>query len=468
MKTVHLMRFITNIAMSLFVCACAHRAPTQLDLRGFDEIQSDFGASSGISISDEPLNAWWTPIDEGCLTVLVNLTLDQNRNLESAAATKRSLDATARLRHADKLPFFTPSSSFTRTFSQGGHTTSGLMDLGASWEVDLFGRLNLIESGAVRDAQSREWLLRDITVSLIGETVSAYIEYITAVEGLSLAQQNLEIQTTTLEHTMRRLQEEVGSKLEATQALQQVRSTEALLPALESSNTRAAARLSIATSTRIDQVLEHCEYPQSLAELNIPSSEDIPIGNIDGLIRRHPSIRAAQASALSAGVNVEIAKLAAFPRIQIVASGSHQLTGASVSFLGVGPRLIWPGLNPQNVSAQNAVAREELNAAIASFEGSVLETLAEVESSLQFVANAEAELSSWREAETAAKEATRLARRRYEEGLSGFINLLDAERRLLDASQSRLSAQSNLLSAYIQLQLGLGVGWQDPRSAASI
>ena len=459
MKTFHVPLFLINVGLCLFLSACAHNTSSQLDLTNFEEIKAEFGTSSGISISDEPLNAWWIQMDDGCLTSLVNLTLEQNRTLEAAAATKRSLDATVRLRRSSKSPFLTPDSSLTRTFSQGNGVTSGLFGLGASWEIDLFGRLDLIENGAQQDAETREWLFRDLSASLIAEAVNSYIDYVTAEEGLSLAMENLKIQTATLEQTVRRVEEEVGSKLEATQALQQVRSTEALLPAFRSSRFGAAARLSVATSTRIDEVLELCEFPQKLAELNIPSSNNIAIGNVDGLIRRHPSIRAAQASAQSAGLNVDIAELTAFPRIQMVANGSQPLTGPSISFLGIGPRLTWPGLNPQNVKAQKSIAQEEFNAAIASFEGEVLETLAEVESSLQFVANAEQEELSWREAETAANEAVRFARRRYEEGLSGFINLLDAERRLLEASQRRLTAQSNLMRAYVQLQRGLGTGW---------
>ena len=452
--------FLLGIALSLVLGACSHNATANLELTDFDTINSQFSTSSGISISDEPKNSWWTHVDDKCLTKLVNLTLDKNKSLEAAAATKRSLDASVRLRHADKLPFLTPGGNFTRTFSQDSTVSSGFLDLGANWEADIFGRLALIENGIQRNSEIQQWLLRDITISLIGDTVSSYIDYVAAEEGLSLAMQNLEIQSATLKQTTRRLEEEVGSKLEATQALQQVRSTEALLPALRSARTGAAASLSITTSSRLDDIFEICEYPQKLAELKVPSSSDIAIGNIDGLIRRHPSIRTAQASAFSAGVNVEVAKLAAFPRIQLVGNGSFSATGPSVSFFGVGPRLVWPGLNPQNVSAQKSVAQEEFNAAIASFEDEVLQTLAEVESSLQFVTNAEDELRSWSEAEVAAEEAVRFARRRYEEGLSGFINLLDAERRLLEASQRRLTAQNNILSAYVQLQRGLGAGWK--------
>lgn len=458
MKTGRLIHCLIGAVLCLVLSACAHRKPTPLDL-SFDKIEAQFSTASRISISDEPENKWWTRVDDKCLTQLVNLTLEQNKSLKAAAATKRSLDATVRFRRSDRLPFLTPGVSFTRTFSQGSAVNSGSLDLGAIWEADIFGRLALIESGAERNLEAQEWLLRDITVSLIGETVSTYIDYIAAGEGLSLAVKNLEFQTATLQQTTRRYDEGVGSKLEATQALQQVRSTEALLPALRSSRTNAAARLSVATSTRIDEVSELCDYPSELADLSIPASEDIAIGNIDGLIRRHPSIRTAQASAFSAGVNVDIAELAAFPRIQLSANGSYSATGPSVSFLGIGPRFLWPGLNPQNVKAQKSVAKEELNAAIANFEGEVLETLAELESSLQFVSNAEEELQSWQKAEEAASEAVHFARRRYEEGLSGFINLLDAERRLLEASQRRLTAQNNILNAYVQLQRGLGVGW---------
>jgi len=460
MKTTQLSIFLIGITLCMLTSACSHRAPTQLDLTNFDGTKKPFSTSSRISISDEPSDTWWTHVDDDCLTKLVNTTLKQNRTLEASAATKRSLDATAGLRRADKLPFLTPGTNLTRTFSQGSTLNSAPLDLSAVWEADLFGRLDLIESGTQRNAENREWLLRDIVISLIGETVTSYVDYVAAEEGLGLAMQNLKIQTATLEQTERRVQEEVGSKLEATQALQQVRSTEALLPALRSSRTRAAARLSVATSTRIDDVIEFCEYPQKLAELNVPSSKDMAIGTIDGLIRRHPSIRAAQASAFSAGINVDIAELAAFPRIQLIANGSYSMTNSAGSFLGIGPRLVWPGLNPQNVRAQKSIAQEDFNAAVASFEGEVLQTLSEVESSLQFVSNAEEELLSWREAEVAASEAVHFARRRYEEGLSGFINLLDAERRLLEASQRRLTAQNNILSAYVQLQRGLGAGWE--------
>jgi multidrug efflux system outer membrane protein len=114
------------------------------------------------------------------------------------------------------------------------------------------------------------------------------------------------------------------------------------------------------------------------------------------------------------------------------------------------------------VLARVSSNRAQTDAALARYQGAVLNALEDTERSLISSARARARVDALQRAATASDKAADLARQRFAGGLIDFLEVLDAERTALSSelllSQGRTDAATSLVAVY----KALGGGWQGP------
>jgi multidrug efflux system outer membrane protein len=128
-------------------------------------------------------------------------------------------------------------------------------------------------------------------------------------------------------------------------------------------------------------------------------------------------------------------------------------------FFSGGPSITWAAFDLGRVRARIGSARAQTDAALANYEGAVLNALEDTEGTLVSYGRAQARRDALRVAAAASDKAADLAKRRFEGGLIDFLEVLDAERTSLSAelllSQSRTDAATSLVAVY----KALGGGW---------
>jgi multidrug efflux system outer membrane protein len=192
----------------------------------------------------------------------------------------------------------------------------------------------------------------------------------------------------------------------------------------------------------------------------------VRIGDPADLLRRRPDIRAAEAQLAAATERIGVATADLFPRVAF--NGRVALQAESIGRLGssgsdtynFGPGISWAAFDIGRVFSRIDVNKARTKQQLASYEQTVLTALQETEDALVDFGKQRQRREFLREAASAAGQAARLARERYQTGVATFLEVLDAERTMLEA-ESRL-AESETLTATSQVAIykALGGGWE--------
>jgi multidrug efflux system outer membrane protein len=206
------------------------------------------------------------------------------------------------------------------------------------------------------------------------------------------------------------------------------------------------------------------------AQLALPAElpavpEITAVGDPASLLRRRPDIAVSerQLAASTARIGVAVADL--FPRVTFV--GSLGLAAARTADLGeegsgtrlIAPGLSWAAFDLGHVRARILAARARNDGALARYEQTVLRALEETENALVAHARSRERLQQLAEAAGASQTAARLARLRFENGAVDFLQVLDAERTLLDAEDQLAQGRTETATSLVAVYKALGGGW---------
>ncbi len=453
---------------ALAVASCATVPPAPEAPEPLNPGES-FTAVNSALISQAPVASdWWESFSDPLLTELVNQALTENKSIAVAEANISVARAIlARQSLGRSFSSSTAASADLGRAAREGANTEFSADgqLGASWEYDAFGRIeSQIESAAFR-VEQLDQLRRDVAVTVAANTALAYVDYRGNQVRLAVAQRNAELQGESVELLRVLFENGRATRLDVERAESQYRTTLASLPLLEINIRTAATQLAVLTG-RADLQIDETALNSESGSATIPVPPDtLTVGRPEELIRRRPDIRAVEAdiARLLALGDVERARL--FPTLTFNANLFALFTEDSTldnSFgFGIGPALRWDGPDLRRVRADIDIADAQTQVAFATYENTVIEALGEVEIALISYVQERARRGDLEAAAASAERALELARLRFDEGLDDFLDVIDAQRTLLDAQDrlemSRLATTRQAIAAY----RALGGIWRD-------
>lgn len=423
--------------------------------------------------ADQTVMNWWSVFNDPHLSRLVESALDENNDLEVAAANIEAARAILDRQRLSRSSSTASSASaeLGRGARAGADTElSASGQVGAAWEFDAFGGNSSAIRGAEFQVEQAREIRRDIAVIIAAETALAYVDYRGNQVRLAVAQSNAELQGESVGLLNVLFENGRATRLDLERAEAQYRTTLASLPLLEINIRSALIRLATLTG-RVDMsdVMGEVET----APIAIPSPpQSLDIGTPEELIRRRPDVRAAEAEIARRLALGEVERARLFPTLTFNANLLSLFTednngGDSFGF-GIGPAIRWDGPDLRRVNADISIADAETRAAYAAYEQTVVEAIGEVELALVAYVQEQARRDDLEAAAKAASRAVELARLRFDEGLDDFLDVIDAQRTLLDA-QDRL--ESNRLATTrqaIATYRALGGIWQDEEFARAI
>ena len=399
-----------------------------------------------------PPIAFWKTLGDTTLVRLVGEGVKSNHDVVAGRARLRGSRA-ARLQAAlDFAPALTATTSYTRqrlasASFPGGFGTAfpdqNVWDAGLqlSWEVDVFGRIRKTTQARGALIAAGEEDVQDLQVLLASELASAYFDLRGAQDRLQVARRNAENQQHTLDVTLQRLEAGRGNEFDSERARAQLNSTLAGIPELEASIAAVQHRITVLVGGPASGLEQEGEEHQALPAL--PDSILVP--NPDVAVRLRPDVRSAERQLSASNAFVGAAKAAYLPRISI--GGGAGYVGSSFDALGnsnrpryaIGPVISWPALDLGRVKAGVDVARAQEAEADAYYRKAQLQASQEIATAVVTYNKARRSLDYLEAASRASERAAALARLRFDEGATDFLQVLDAERTMLEA-QDRLAA----------------------------
>ena len=350
------------------------------------------------------------------------------------------------------------SASFPGVF--GVFPDQSVWDAGvnASWDLDVFGQVrhNVQAQGAFVGAAQEQ--LRDVQVTLSAELAGAYFELRGAQDQLLVARRNAENQRRTFDLTRQRLDAGRGSAFDTERAQAQLSLTLASIPALEAQVAAAQNRIGVLVGRSPIEVAGELEQPG-----RFPTLPDVmTIGKPDDVVRYRPDVAAAERLAAAQGALVGATKASYLPRITLAATAGYAApdfnglgTQGTIRY-AVGPVITWPALNLGRVKAEVSAAEAREDAARAQYTRAVLAAIEDVETSVARYRSARVRVERLQDASAASERAAELARLRFSEGMTDFLQVLDAERTQLEAQDRLAQGRTEAATAYAALFRAVG------------
>ena len=462
-----------------------------------------FKRAAGATAAAEPAARWWTALGDPLLNHLIDQSLAANPGVDVARARVREARASLRQQTATGLPTTGSTAAYLRTAnlssllgsgsssgaggsngagnaggsgaagaagaggqpaSSGGGLNLYVVGFDASWELDFFGGNRRAVEGAAASVEASEDSVGDAIVSLTAEVAQAYIQLCDARQRLALTQQNLDIETRLVDLMKLRRAGGTATDLDVVRVTNQLDSTRATLPAIHATVTAQLNRLAALTANApgaLDGELAGAALlPSPPATTNV--------GDPAALLRRRPDIRVAERQLAQRTAAVGQSVAAQFPKVNLLgtigfaATRPQQLfNGGNFTYLA-GPVLQWAPWDFGRNRARIAQANAARDAAEAQYRQTVLNALADAETSLARYGLQRDAVTDLGRARASAEESYRLTEIRLRGGTATTTDVLDADTRRNQADLSYQQGLAELTQDYVALQKSLGLGWAQP------
>ena len=430
-----------------------------------DAFVSATGAGLEAGIPDA---AWWVGFGDPVLTTLVERAAAANYDVRVAMANLRASRALLKGGRLEFFPIITAGAGYKREKQSSAVGLPFVLEddyydagFDATWEIDVFGRVRRSVEALEADYESEEALYRDTLRSVIGEVTRTYVELRGHQYRLAVARQNTKNQEETYQLTLALLEGGRGTDLDIARALAQLETTRSSIGPLQAAETEAISRLAVLAG---GPPAEFRTLLGTAAELPRPP-ELIAVADPSSMLRRRPDIRAAERQLAAATARTGAAVADYFPRVSLTGSAGWRSTSLSdlassdAERYFFGPTISWAALDLGRVRAQVEASDARTEAALATWEKSVLTALEETEAALNRYSRALESAARLRVAAEASSKAADLARLRYRNGADSFLTVLDAERRLLEAEDLLAGAETDASLAAVAVYKALGGGW---------
>lgn len=416
------------------------------------------------------LDHWWKRFDDPVLNGLVDSALASNQDLRIALSRVEVARASLRSARADRLPTVIGNAGASRNRSSEYAepamptltTNSFRLNIDLSYEVDLWGRLKRADEAATARLLASEANRDSIRQMLVADVVRAYVDLRAFDAQLEVAEQALKAREEEVALQKRRFAGGITSQLDVNQAEVELNATRVAIPELK----QAIALQENALSTLLGQPPAAISRGKTLQQLGqLPA---VPAGLPSELLQRRPDLRAAEQELVAANADIGYARASYYPRLSLTGllgleSGElSNLLKTGATTWNAGANLATPLVTGGKAQAAESIARANYTAAEAGYRKAVLNAFREVEDALVQQGSAR-EIQVAREAQHGSMEQTlRLARLRYVNGYSGYLDVLTTQRALFQTQLGLIDSQRARLAALIGLYKALGGGWQDP------
>jgi multidrug efflux system outer membrane protein len=397
------------------------------------------------------------------LKELIARALDNNRDLRVAVLNVERARALYNVQRADQFPSVGATAALNR--SGGNVATPGSVytaSVGASFELDLFGRVRNLSDAALQQFFAQEEARRSAQLSLIGEIAGTYLSLAADLESQRIAQATLESQQTGYDLIAKRHQLGAVSALDLAQAQTTVESARADVARYAGLVATDINALRLLVGAPIDNDL----LPKGF-DLAVSGIAPLPAQLPSQVLLRRPDVQQAEHLLRSANANIGAARAAFFPTISLTGSigtastDLSNLFSAGTKIWSFAPQISMPIFQAGRLNANLGGAKADRDIALAQYEKSIQAGFREVADALALTRTLADRRTAQQALVDASTRAHQLSKARYDRGSDSYLNLLDAQRNLYTAQQGLVTSQLAEQANRITLYKVLGGGWME-------
>ncbi len=418
---------------------------------------------------------WQSFFRDPQLRQLIDVALENNRDLRVAALNVEATRALYRIQRADRFPSLSADAGGSRTrtpsdlngAAQSGITSQYNATLGVAWEVDLFGRVGSLQQQALEEYLATEAAQRSVQVSLIASVANTYLLWQADQALLQATQDTLQTYEDSLRLTQRSFDVGIASSLELTQARTAVETARSSLARYTRLIAEDRNALALLLGQRIPVL------PAEQPQLGTALLAELPVGLPSDVMLQRPDILQAEYQLRGANANIGAARAAFFPSISLTAnagSASSQLSGlfdSGSEYWSFSPSISLPIFNAGRLQANLNYAEVIRDVRVAEYEKAIQVAFSEVANGLAARETYVDQVAAQQRLLNASEDYFQIAERRYRIGVDSYLTLLDAQRQLFSARQQLITDQLNQLTSEVDLFRALGGGWTSQTAQAA-
>lgn len=393
-------------------------------------------------------------IQDPRLLELIALALENNRDLQAAAANVEAARAQYRIQRADLFPGLEATADFQavdngqaavggqagavqglrRTYSAGLGSTA--------YEIDLFGRVRSLTLAAQARYFASEAGRRAVRITLIADLSEAWLLYASDRSLLDLAEQTVASAEASERLTRARLEAGIAPRSDLRQAQTVLASARADVANQQAVLAQDLNALTLIVGAEVGKGL----LPSGLSEVSERFAA-APAGLPSQVLLRRPDVLQAEQTLLAANADIGAARVALFPSLSLTSAAGY--ASLALSSLFTGDAFTWSsGLSASLPLFQGGAGRAGVElaqaqrmAALADYERSIQNAFRETADALARLGTVDAQLAARREAVLASDDAYRFADARYRGGVENYLSSLDAQRTLYANQQAEVAVE---------------------------
>ena len=421
------------------------------------------------------LSHWWTEFDEPALTRLVDEALANSLDLRLAMTRIDEARAQVTAASAYLYPSLNlgVNASRSKVSEVGGipipagvsaTTNNYQLALNASYEIDLWGKYRKATEAAQNDLLATEYARETVRSAVAAAVAQTYFQLIAADAQLKLLEDTLALREQTVALQTDRAQAGVIGQYDLAQAKAE---RDAVVADVATAK-RAVAQFESALAVVVGRTPRDVFAPTVAREPSIDrllAVPTVPAGLPSDVLERRPDLRQIEKQLVAASLRIDRARADYFPSLSL--TGQLGTESIELSKIASGPALIWsigagllqPLLNLKsidaNVEAQTA-RRQEL---VVTYQQTVQSAFKDVHDALTANQTTRTALAAQTTRKQNLEQAYELSDLRYKSGYSPYLEVLDAQRQLLQAQTLSILAARDVRLALVDLAKALGGGW---------
>ena len=421
------------------------------------------------SANDLINSAWWEQFKDPILNDLIKTALADNKDVRIAAARVEEFLGRYGVTRAQLFPQvstqFNGLSQRIPTSTQPAVPPTQTntfdtysLDLGMSWEIDLWGKLRRATQAARADLLASEQARQTVILTLTSAVATSYVTLVDLDRQLVIAKSTADARRENYRIIKLRFEGGVASEVDLDQAKSDYEYALSTIPQFEKQIAQQENALSVLLGRNPGPIMRD----RTLEKLVLP---EVPADVPSSLLERRPDIRQAEQQLIAANARIGVAKAQFFPTISLTA-----VLGTASAQLGnlfKGPAQTWsyggsvtqPIFTGGSLISQLKVAEAQQKAALLGYQKSIQTAFQEVNDSLIDQSKTREQLAAQARQVTALRDYARLARLRYDNGFTSYLEVTDAETKLFNAELQYTQAQGTLFFALINVYKSMGGGW---------
>ena len=424
----------------------------------------------GIGIQEIQNEAWWLLLGDPALTGLIEQALKNNTDVRLANERLNEAGAALGIAKSEQWPsIFAQFTSGRNRPSQSGNVPvfggktvyeNNRFGIGATWEFDLWGRIAALEDAARAGLMQQGYNVRGVRLTVATTTASLYTQVRVLGLQVKVLEQTLESRDSAYKLAKQRYEVGLSNELQLRQTDAELQAVSAQLPDTREQLARAQNALAVIVAGQVPALPDLAVDNLQQTKLFI-----LPEKTPSELLLRRPDLAAAEQQLIANEASLEAARKAFFPTIGLSAFGGRE--SADLSNLFTGAARIWnfqtqitqPIFQAGRLFDERDAAVARRNQAVLQYEASIRTAFKEVYDAIVAQGEARERLQARQNQVQSLSEVVRLAQLRVDNGLSNQLELLDAQRNLLNAQLSWATAWQSQQEATLGMLRALGGGF---------